>query len=159
MKKIFAVVASLFLAHSVFAQGKLSFSDSKVSGEIPAGWEIIYIDSTVSFYIFAPEKENDSFRENITVTHEQLPSGQKYTTQLYIDALLTNLKVLCPDLEVVDSGKDWIIYNITVNGIKVRQYGKVIIKKNNATFICASADPNDFDNYKDLFNEIVASIK
>lgn len=159
MKKFLVIAASLIIANSVFAQNKITFSDGKVSGELPAGWDVINTDSPVSFYMFAPETKNDKFRENITVTHEQFAPGQKFTVEQYLNAVVTNLQTMWPDLEIVESGKDWIIYKIEVNGIKVTQYARVIIKKTNATFICASANPEDFDSYRDVFKQIIFAFK
>ena len=159
MKKLFTILIALLIANTVFAEGKMSFSNGKISAEIPVGWQVLYAESPVMYYIFSPEKAGDTFRENITITEEKLPAGIKYTAEKYMEASSASLKSVYSDIEFLETGKDWIIYNIEINGFKVRQYGKAIVKKDTAYYICAAADMEDFDSYLEIFKAIFSSVK
>ena len=159
MKKLFAILAALFVAQSVFAQNKMSFSDGSVAGEIPAGWMVLYggPDSSCSMYIFAPEKDGDDFREIITVSSEVLPAGQEFTEELYLTAVVTNLKAAYPTFKTVKSGKDWNISDYETDGVKVRMYTRVFIKDGTAYLLIAQSDLKDFKTFEKVFKEILFS--
>ncbi|MCR5063114.1 MAG: photosystem II reaction center PsbP family protein [Treponema sp.] len=158
MKKLFVIFAVLFVfAAQVFGQNKKVVSDGTISGSIPSDWESYSIDDDVLFYIFAPEVDGDFFRENVTITCEEIGKGIK----------LADLMKLLPDtfaevydsFEIVEKGKDYFIFDGIIQDVHVVQYLKLIIKKENLYTICASADPDDFDSYYESFKEILNSFK
>ena len=159
MKKFLAIVAALFVAQSVFAQNKMSFTDGNVTGEIPAGWLVLFAgpDSTCTFYILSPEKDNDNFREIITVSPEVLPKDQEYTVEQYLAAVTVNLKEAYPTLKTAKSGKDWFICDFESEGIKIRMYARAFIKDGVAYLLFAQADSKDFKSVEKAFKEIIFS--
>ena len=158
MKKLFIIFTFLFIfAVQAFGQNTKVVSDGTISGSIPEDWEFYSLDEGVLFYIFAPEVEGDSFRENITITCEDVTKSIKLSDLMKV--LPDTFSEVYDSFEIVEQGKDYFIFDGIVQDIHVIQYLKLLLKNGKFYSICASSDPDDFDSYYESFKKIIDTFK
>ena len=167
MKKIFSIFAMLALVSAaIFADPKVKITTEEFSFALPSGWNFSYDDDPEANFILDMEftkSTNEVYHESVTVEKDELVSGIRYTTKGYLNQLIKNVQETHDPFELIEQEKDYAVVRYIhpeINeGTDVIQLIRIMIKKNVAYIICATATSDTFDSMVEDFNAIVFSFK
>jgi len=132
----------------------------------PAEWEQKEnVMGSVVIALSPAEGAADTFRENVNVTVESLPSPM--TLDEYFNLSMANLKNLLsagqePEVSDTTLGGEKakrVVYQTTMGQIDVKGMLYVAVKGNRGYALTCSATPDSFDAYKARFEEIAGTFR
>jgi V8-like Glu-specific endopeptidase len=147
--------------------GKYTSEADNYSMEFPKDWEVTEDLSYGTGVMAISQRENasDTFRENINVISEVLPSAM--TLDDYYKLSIDNAAASLPGFTKIKEGtktingikSKWIIYTEEYEGTKIEVLVYVLVKDLKAFVITCGSIPSEFDKYKSQFEEIVGTFK
>ena len=132
----------------------------------PAEWEQKEnVMGTAVMALSPAEGAGDTFRENVNVTVEALPTPMDL--EKYFELSLLNLKKLLdggqpPEVSDATLGGEKakrVIYQTTMGQIGVKGMLYVAVKGNRGYALTCSATPDSFDAFRPTFDEIVGTFR
>lgn len=108
---------------------------------------------------------NDRFNENLNVAVESIPEGMSW--EVYLERSVISLQMAIPDFEILGSDNRRAlgfrarrhVYRHRVNSDTVRGLQYILWVGSEACIITAVAEPETFDRYLVIFEDIVASLR
>ena len=159
-------MALVLAGSALFAAAKSQFVADDFSITIPAGWEYDYDANDMDGMVFIAESlysKDEEFTETVSIKKDVLAPNEKFTAKSYLEALLEDCARRNERFELLANYKNLAavryIHPDINNGTDVVQYIRIVIKKNVAYIICATALPETIKAYEDDFNTIVLSFK
>jgi len=134
--------------------------------KFPADWERKEGMMGTAVLALSPQEGTaDQFRVNVNVTIEDLP--KTLSLDEYVAAALGALRKVLTDLEehensamnVAGTPAKRLIFSHRMGAIKVKAMQCVLVKGTRGYVITCSAAPDQFDNYRPKFDEIVQSFR
>jgi len=129
--------------------------------DIPSSWNMNIKNEFNKVFIAVSKQDSDyDFKENISLTILEI--DQKQRVQYFLHILKDEIKKLKQEI-IKEEVISWspliksITYDYFIN-VRIRQIAYVLIIDKNVFLLMCSSTPDDFVNYKSLFDKIVKSI-
>jgi len=136
--------------------------------DFPEDWEYKEKMNGTDVMCFSPQEGmTDKFRENLSVSHEDLSSIKSLTLDKYVELSEANMKKVVTDykrLSLVDKKIGGIpakefIYTFKMGNYTIKGRLCLLIKGGTGYIITGTATDSTFDKYQKQFNKIFDSIK
>lgn len=171
----YVLVTSMVLAAAAWAgcsssapsePGRYVSTKDKYSIVYPEGWELKEgMMGTSSIALSPQEGETDTFRENINVVVERLPTAM--SLDRYHDANVTELKRILgedaeidvADVELGDVNARRLDYSMTMGQLRTRALAFLAVSGKRGYVITCSALPDTLDRYRGTFEEAAETFR
>ncbi|MES2431847.1 MAG: PsbP-related protein [Bacteroidota bacterium] len=144
--------------------------ENKIKLQYPKTWELTDTITDAVFYIFAPEEENDQFRENISMSSEDI-SQSDVSFKEYVEQNLVGIKDGSTILDFKETSSKYFTWNgkpafeITYTG-KVSEvsfpltwHQRFVFNKGKAYILTYSAEGERKDPYISAVKSLMNSVK
>jgi hypothetical protein len=143
-----------------------TYKDEKtgLAVSIPANWTAVPYEGALMALISPATGEDDIFRENVLITHDD--AFKNLSLAAYLKALAYDVRQKYPDTQTLESGEieigglqgHWLIDSFTGPKGPAKVYRVVLIKDAAAYVFHGTAPVQTFDRYRPVFETIARSI-
>ena len=168
LNKFYVILALVLIVSGCSSKQAERYNNSKddFSIKFPKEWENKEGFMGTDVISLSPrENAADQFRENVNVVVEKIPDGMSLND--YFDTNLPKLSKVIRDFQQVETGNtiindnvaEWLIYTGSIGTINLKSKQYYIVHDNKGYVITCSATPGTYDNFKNVFDEIVQSFQ
>ncbi len=163
---VMALISIVMVSCSRKEKGRFYSDQYHFSIVFPRTWEIQQKEmGTVVIGLSPEEGLKDDFRENITITTEEV--GDDVTLEKYFDISQENMKNYSKDYRLLYKSYTWLAkkqaivagFTYTMSGLKLKALQYYIIHNKRAYVITCTGLPHTFGRYEGRFLTIVRSFR
>lgn len=153
MNKKFAAFVTVLFTMACLAFSQSEFKKTQINGyelSIPSDWVTQNGNGVIQWMILSPD-----YMANGNLAVEELPS--KMTPKEYLDATKNLLESY--EIEMIEEGNDYHIFDMTIQGVAIRQIQYVQMKGKTVYITTFGTTVDLFAKFLDTFKKIYSSIK